>query len=250
MRLLRRIFILLLLFISTTCIKAQRIYVISVGIADYQHINDLTYTEADVRSFNDIMSQHNAEIVILTGAQASHTNIIKTMRYVFAKATPSDAVVFFFSGHGYEGGFCCYNMKPNSQLGGISYQEMQILFRNCRAGKKIVFADACFSGGLSKQRTQLQVQAVANNDVMFFLSSKLDETSLELPNGPNGLYTYFLVKGLCGEADTNKNSIVTAGEIYNYVSVNVSTWANQIPHNQHPTVWGNFDKNMPVLDWR
>ena len=241
---------MLLLLLSTISIRAQHTYVVSVGIADYQYINDLTYTEADVNTFNQIMAQHNAEITTLTGAQASHADVIKTVRSVFAKATSLDAVIFFFSGHGYEGGFCCYDMKPNSQLGGMSYQEMQILFRNCRAGRKMVFADACFSGGLSKQRTQLQVQAVSNNDVMFFLSSKLNETSLELPQGPNGLYTYYLAKGLCGEADTNRDRIITAGEIYNFVKSNVAAWANQIPHNQHPTAWGNYDKNMTILDWR
>ena len=141
-------------------------------------------------------------------------------------------------------------MKPNSHLGGMSYQEMQILFRNCRAGKKMVFADACFSGGLSKQRTQLQVQAVSNNDVMFFLSSKLDETSLELPQGPNGLYTYFLAKGLCGAADANKDMVVTAFEICDYVSNNVSSLASQILHNQHPTAWGNFNREMPIIKLR
>lgn len=242
--------LLLLFCIPTMVIKAQHTYVVSVGIADYQSIKDLRFTEADVATFNQIMAQHDAYITTLVGAQATHANILKTVRSIFAKATPNDAVIFFFSGHGYEGGFCCYDMQPNSHLGGMSYQEMQILFRNCRAGRKIVFADACFSGGLSKQRTQLQVQAVSNNDVMFFLSSKLDETSLELPQGPNGLYTYFLSKGLCGAADINSDRVISANEIYNFVSTNVSSWANQIPHNQHPTIWGKFDRTMPVLDWR
>lgn len=114
----------------------------------------------------------------------------------------------------------------------------------------MVFADACFSGGLGKQRTQLQVQAVANNEVMFFLSSRLDETSLELPQGPNGLYTYFLAKGLDGAADINNDRVISVNEIYNFVSKNVSSWANQIPHNQHPTIWGNFNQGMSVLDLR
>jgi len=238
------------LFISTIIVKAQQIYVVSVGIADYKNINDLAFTEADVDVFNQIMVEHGAKITTIKGSQATHTNILRTIRSVFAKATPADAVIFFFSGHGYEGGFCCYDMKQNSYLGGMAYQEMQILFRNCHAGRKMVFADACFSGGLSKQRTQLQVQAVSNNDVMFFLSSKLDETSLELPQGPNGLFTYFLAQGLGGDADTNGDRIITASEIYNFVSTNVSSWANQIPHNQHPTIWGKFDKNMSIIDWR
>lgn len=244
------IVLLLLLLISSTRIKAQHTYVVSVGIADYQSINNLAYTENDVATFNQIMAQHDADITTLIGSQATHANILKTARSVFAKATPADAIIFFFSGHGYEGGFCCYDMQASSHLGGMSYQEMQILFRNCRAGRKIVFADACFSGGLSKQRTQLQVQAVSNQNVMFFLSSRLDETSLELPQGPNGLYTYFLAQGLYGAADVNNDRIISANEIYNFVNAKVSSWANQIPHNQHPTIWGKFDRHMPILDWR
>lgn len=250
MKALRNFVLSLLLCLPTVMIESQQIYVVSVGISDYQNINNLKYTEADVAVFNQIMAQHNADITTLTGTQATHVNVLRTIQSVFAKATSSDAVIFFFSGHGYEGGFCCYDMKTNSHLGGISYQEMQILFRNCRAGRKIVFADACFSGGLSKQRTQLQVQSVSNNDVMLFLSSKLDETSLELPQGPNGLYTYFLAKGLLGAADTNEDKVISAYEIYKYVSFEVSSWASKIPHNQNPTICGNFDQEMTILDCR
>ncbi len=235
-------------FVPTTT-YAQKTYVISVGISDYQNINDLNYTEADVRVFNTIMAEHNAEIISLYGSQATHTNVIKTIREVCGQAKSSDTVILFFSGHGYEGGFCCYDMKANSHLGGLSYQEMQILLRNCRAGRKFVIADACFSGGLSKQRTQLQVQSVTENDVIFFLSSRLDETSLELPNGPNGLFTYFLVKGLSGYADQNEDKIISAQEIYDYVSTEVSSWAAQIPHNQHPTIWNKSGLNVPILNW-
>lgn len=246
---MKKILFLFLTLISI-CLQAQNTYVVSVGIANYQQINGLRLTEQDVATFNEIMSLHDAQITTLTGAQATHANVVKTIRSVFSQATPNDAVIFFFSGHGYEGGFCCYDMKANSQLGGMSYQEMQILFRNCRAGRKMVFADACFSGGLSRQRTQLQVQAVSNNNVMFFLSSQLDETSLELPQMPNGLFTYFLAQGLCGAADFDRNKIISANEIVNYVSNNVAEVANQIPHNQHPTIWGNFNRTMPILKWK
>lgn len=243
---------LLILCISVALIpvQAQTTYVVSVGIADYKEINDLRFTERDVDTFNQIMYAHHADISTLVGSEATHANIIKTLRSVFALAKTEDAVVFFFSGHGYEGGFCCYDMKPNSSIGGLSYQEMQILFRNCRAGRKMVFADACFSGGLAMQRTQLQVQAVSNNnEVMLFLSSQLNETSLELPQGPNGLFTYFLADGLCGKADYDQNHIIDASEIYKYVNSNVSNWAAQITHNQHPTIWGNYNKLMPILNW-
>lgn len=240
-----------ILFFCALCLtaQAQKTYVVSVGIADYKEINDLRYTENDVAVFNQIMANHTDEIHTLTGPQATHANLIKTIRSVFAQATANDAVIFFFSGHGYEGGFCCYDMKPGSYIGGISYKEMQILFRNCRAGRKMVFADACFSGGLSIQKTQLTVQTVQNSEVMYFLSSKFDETSLELPNGPNGLFTYYLAQGLYGDSDLNGDRIISLREIYDYVHSNVVTYVNQIPHDQHPMIWGKYNKTMTVLDW-
>ena len=230
-------------------VHAQKIFVVSVGIADYKEINDLRFTENDVMTFNHIISNHTNDITTLVGSQATHANVIRSTRRVFSQATPNDAVIFFFSGHGYEGGFCCYDMHANSFIGGISYKEIQILFRNCRAGRKMVFADACFSGGLSKQRTQLTVQMVQNSEIIYFLSSKFDETSLELPEGPNGLFTYCLAHGLCGQSDLNGDRVITMQEIYDYVYENVVSYTSQIPHNQHPMIWGKFNKNTKVLKW-
>lgn len=234
-------------FISKTF--AQKTYVLSVGIADYKEITDLRFTEEDVAVFNQIMAYHTNEVYALLGTEATHNNIVKTIRAIFAKATSLDTVIFFFSGHGYEGGFCCYDMHVQSFIGGLTYGELQILFRNCRAGKKMVFADACFSGGASKQRTALSVQTVKNADVMFFLSSRFDETSLELPKGPNGLFTYFLAKGLKGEADFDQDRIITIDEVYNFVYTNVVEYTTQVFHNQHPMIWGKFNKGMNVLNW-
>lgn len=246
----RILYFILFCCLFTSQLSAQKTYVVSVGIADYKEINDLRFTENDVATFNQIMSHFTDEIYSLLGSQATHANVIKTIRNIFAKATPKDAVIFFFSGHGYEGGFCCYDMRAQSYLGGMTYQELQILFRNCRAGRKMVFADACFSGGASKQRTTLTVQSVQNSNVMFFLSSRFNETSLELPEGPNGLFTYFLAKGLCGESDYNNDYLITAHEIFDYVNKRVVEYTTQISHNQHPTIWGNYNKEMGVLNYR
>lgn len=236
--------------IVPTEVFSQHTYLISVGIADYKSINSLRFTENDVILFNEVVNSENTYIISLVGNDATHANVLKTLRDTFSKAKPDDNVIFFFSGHGYDGGFCCYDMKPNSHIGGVSYQEMHILLRNCRARNKLIFADACFSGGISKQRTQLQVQSLTNNDVIFLLSSRLDETSLELPHGPNGLFTHFLAKGLSGYADYNQDGIISINEIYNYVYDKVSSYADQIPHNQHPTIWNKNNEDLHIFRYR
>lgn len=228
-------------------VSSQKIYVVSIGICDYNdpQINDLHFTEADVASFNKVMRTHTQEVYSLIGSNATHSNVYATISRVFSKATSNDVITLFFSGHGYPGGFCCYDMTRNS--GGLSYDEIATLFRGCKAKRKMVFADACFSGGLRKERKQNNsTDAIRNSDVMFFLSSRTNEVSQEMMRGPNGQFTRFLVRGLGGGADSNRDRIVTAKELYDFVHEGVSKATG---NKQHPVMWGRFNNTMTVINW-
>lgn len=243
---MKTLHIILLLFFATN-IWAQKLYVGSVGICDYKdpHVNDLRFTEADVVSFNKVVKTQTNEVYTLLGSNATHSNVYNYIRQVFAKATSKDAVMLFFSGHGYPGGFCCYDM--NKTTGGLTYTEISSLFKQCRAKCKMVFADACFSGGLRKEKKGSDAtSSVRNGDIMFFLSSRTNETSQEMIGGPNGQFTRFLVRGLRGGADTNRDKIITAKELYDFVHKGVSVATG---NKQHPVMWGRFNNSMSVLNW-
>ena len=119
----------ILFCLATLLVPAQRLYVISIGIADYKDpkINDLRWTESDVESFNNVMKKQSTEVYTLLGRDATHANALSTLQTVFAKASGEDAVIFYFSGHGYPGGFCCYDMSQRG--GGLTYQEIASLFK-------------------------------------------------------------------------------------------------------------------------
>lgn len=243
---MRRI-VSLLLLLCATCSYAQKLYVISVGICDYKdpQVNDLRFTEADVASFNKVIKTHTNEVYSLLGSNATHANVYRHISQVFSKASSEDAVIFFFSGHGYPGGFCCYDMSNSG--GGLTYSEIASLFKSCKAKRKMVFADACFSGGLRKEkRGDDATSSVRNGNVMFFLSSRTNETSQEMIGGPNGQFTRFLVRGLGGGADNNRDRIVTAKELYDFVHEGVTT---ATANKQHPVMWGRFDNTMVVMNW-
>lgn len=112
---------------------------------------------------------------------------------------------------------------------------------------KMIYADTCFSGGLRKEKKGNDAtSSVRNGDVMFFLSSRTNETSQEMIGGPNGQFTRFLVRGLGGEADTNRDKIITAKELYDFVHKGVSLATG---NKQHPVMWGRFNNSMPVINW-
>lgn len=236
-----------LLIVSSLTIGAQNQYVVSIGISDYAFINDLRYTENDVKSFNRVMKRHTENIITLTGKNATHHNVVRSIASVFSKAKKEDRVILFFSGHGYPGGFCCYDMNPKSRQNGLTYKELQMLFKKCKSKSKIIFADACFSGGVRVENSGgISESNIRQSDVLFFLSSRTNETSQEMVQGTNGQFTRFLVRGLGGGADYNRDKLITAKELFDFVSKGVRAATYE---KQHPVMWGQYDDNMVVLNW-
>lgn len=239
---MKKLVLSLLLLCCTLGMNATT-YLVSVGIANYAYINNLVSTEKDVALINNVYSRHTNQVYTLLGSQATHDNVLATLRRVFGQAGRNDAVVFFFSGHGLPGGFCCYDTRD--EYSSLTYTELQQVFRSCRAARKMVFADACYSGGMRVSGNHSdRTSEVRNGDVMFFLSSRTNEKSIE--NGRQSFFTKYLERGLRGNADKNKDRIITAKELYDFVHSNVSSVTR---NRQHPVMWGRFNNTMTVLNW-
>jgi uncharacterized caspase-like protein len=65
-----------------------------------------------------------------------------------------------------------------------------------------------------------------------------------MPSLKHGAFTYYLVKGLKGPADKNKDKTITVSEMYYYTRDNLKL---ETQDKQIPIIFGNFDKNMPIL---
>lgn len=245
-----RLLLLLLCLLLPHLLPARTIYVVSVGIARYQYINPLRQTENDATDMAALYRTHTQHVTLLIGKNATRQNISSTLKNVFAQAGADDVVVFFFSGHGSKGGLCAYDTRGTSTC--VSYGEIAKLIKGCRANNKLLFIDACYAGGLRHDGPNNAPTASAQNSfdktegVMLFLSSRTNETSRENPYGRNGMFTKYLLRGLKGGADDNRNRIVEAKELFDFVSSNVT---KATKGKQHPVMWGRFDNRMHVMNW-
>ena len=237
---------LLMLVLGLSPVSAQKhIYIVSAGIADYPGNDmDLSLCANDAKTIQWVFAKNKkASTILLTNSQATKRAILAALKKQFAKAGKNDAILFFFSGHGSPGNLITYD-------GPMGYQSVKNIMAKSKAKSKMIFADACFSGKMRReQRNQHNTsvpESLRNTEVMFFLSSRSDETSIERRDMKNGFFTAYLQRGLRGGADTNKNRIVTALELFNYVSKGVKQISND---KQHPVMWGKFDNNMPVISW-
>ena len=110
-----------------------------------------------------------------------------------------------------------------------------------------VFLDTCYSG--TTRGTDMLVasrpimikakeQSIPSNFTVFSAAAG-DQTSKPLEEAKHGMFSYFLMKGMEGDADTNSDNKITAQELHNYVKENVT---QQSSGSQTPELQGDKDR--------
>jgi len=235
---MKQIGLFILLFFASIMSLQAKVYVVSVGIADYPGTkNDLRVSDDDAKTIAKVFNAtKDAVVTILVDSIATQAALLSSMHTLFEDAQNADAVILYFSGHGTPGALVCHD-------GLLTYQHIFKMLKGCKANRKIIIADACYAG---KMRTTSQQNANYNSqNVMLFLSSRTNETSRETQY-KNSLFTIFLERGLRGGADKDRNRQITAREIFDFVHDGVTKASGE---KQHPVMWGCFDNNMTIIKW-
>jgi hypothetical protein len=213
--------------------RRGKVYALMVGISDYAGTaSNLAYTADDARKMAETLRRQGvlaSESIVLTDAQATPSAVRSAFARVAAAAGPNDMFLFFYSGHGSQQPARAGSGEPDNRdetialIGGqIVDDEMAQMFRTVRAGVSILALDSCFSGGFARD-------VVSQPGVMGLFSSEEDLTSAVASKFQAGGYlSHFLRTGLGGEADQNRNKVVTAGEISSYLRQQFASQAQGI----------------------
>lgn len=233
----------LMLCLSLGIAARAETYVVCVGIAHYAdpRAGDLTQPETDAKAMAVFFKRGTDNVITLTGKYATKAAILRSLRSQCGRTAPGDRIIFYFSGHGYPGGFCPYDMRDIG--GGLTYDEVLAIINASRATDKLIFADACNSGAIRSNREQ---SAPDPGNTLMFLSSRDKEASIERQFIANGFFTKCLLRGLRGAADSDRDKTITATEIFKYVKEGVDTLSHG---RQHPVMWGTFPDDLPIVKY-
>lgn len=233
-----------------------KIWAVIVGIASYNHMPTLKYTDDDAYQIYAFLKSPEGgalpdeRISLLIDEAATREQILAKMESTFAKADENDVVMLYYSGHGLPGSFLPIDYDGYNNT--IAHHEVKAILDNSKAKHKICFADACHSGSLLAMKSPFNAKRMksflnefenASAGTALFTSSKSEEISMETTGLRQGIYSHFLIKGLKGEADRDRNKIVTISELHDYVSQHVKSYTM---NRQNPVIAGNYDHNMPV----
>lgn len=233
-----------------------RVFAVVVGVAAYDHMPVLRYTDDDAYRFYAFLKSPEGgalpdeQVAILIDEEATRENILETMQDVFAQATENDLIIFYFSGHGLNGSFLPFDFDGfNNKMG---HDEVAAAFNHSKAKYKLCLADACHSGSILAMRSGetepvlVQYYKTLSKSVSgtaLIMSSKADETSLESSGLRQGVFSHFLIRGLKGEADRNQDKVVSVQELFEFIYGNVRDYTG---NRQSPVIKGTYDPLMPV----
>jgi tetratricopeptide (TPR) repeat protein len=247
---------------SADALKIPRGYAVVIGVSKYQHLTDaqqLLFAERDAESIYSVLispegGNFRAENVHkLIGSKATLANIRQELeQWLPSVAREEDRVLVYFAGHGFVSEDSPYlspfDLDPaNISKTGYAMSALSSVFGSkIKARWKVLLTDACHSGAINPDAVQtINRSLITLNQSLFSLTASRDrEQSFESPDwgGGHGIFTYYVVRGLEGAADENKDAIITADELAEYVRRNVREASSG---RQNPTSErASFDPNM------
>ena len=214
-----------------------------IGVADYEKTPaKAMYADSDAQIFYDYatlkLGVPTSNITELVNDNADRVEVGLAVKDWIARSTKQGEsdIYIFFAGHGLASDdgedmyLLPYDGSPRLLEDSAILRER--LYKDIEATNPrsvTVFLDTCYSG--TTRGTDMLIasrpiaivakeQAIPDNFTVFTAAAG-DQTAKPLEEAKHGMFSYFLMKGMEGEADSNKDNSITASELHAYVQKNV-----------------------------
>ncbi len=251
--------------------KRRNVWAVVAGINDYPRLPKLKYAVNDAEAFYRLLVEDNRvpaeNVTLLTNEQANLVNLRSTLgTRIKNAAREDDMVIIFFAGHGaterdaasldgdgLEKYLLPFDTDPaDLYTTAMPMVEVGRILNRIRSERLVFIADACYSGGSGGRTISLAgmranigdgflERVVGGRGKVIITASSANEVSVEKDELQHGVFTYYLLEGLRGKADLDRDSKVTVDEAYRYVYEQVPMATGQ---EQHPVKKGSVEGNV------
>jgi uncharacterized caspase-like protein len=241
-------------FKSTLPKEEPRLWVVAVGVDQFQGVNPLKNARKDAQDFvcsyagraalvgsgvscneegkaKTLFKPENVRVVnVLLDERATKANVLAALDRVAAQARPQDTFVWFVASHGMmdaNGLFGiiahdtqCLSRDCSSLQGHITSNEILDASKKIKAMKQLMVLDTCHSGGLDSKMSGLydaRVSLLAKNmGLHMYASAQATEAAQDGVPGTNGTFTAQLLDGIRGAAPKNADGEISVMTLGQY----------------------------------
>jgi hypothetical protein len=255
--------------------------VIGAGRYEDPAIPRLQYTVPDADAMHRFLTGPGGfkpEHVLLLTDRTERKPTLRNLKWALGtflarSARKDDTVLIFFAGHGApepdprgleRDGLAKYLVPTDADLDdlyatALPMEELQTIFGRIEAERIVVMLDACYSGSAGGRTFASRRTRASQLDDLFLdrltrargraiiTAARPSEVSIELPDLGHGLFTYYLLEGLRGAADRDRDRLVTVQELYEYVERQVIERSRAAGASQHPMMKGELQGALPLV---
>jgi uncharacterized caspase-like protein len=230
-----------------------RRYALLVGVNDYTYFSDLTYCDDDINNLGRVLQRSGFDprdtIVLRDGLTDRHllpfrNNILTQFKNQLDSVQPNDLVLVAFSGHGVHLNGKSYLCASDANLDRagetmIALDTLYEMLQASPASQKLLIVDACrndptpsgtrapSSIGETNEFTRSLQQQVPPRGTMLLNSCAPNQYSVEDPKFKSGVFMHYVIEGLRGQADADKDSKISLFELYRYAEYETKTYVRQ-----------------------
>ncbi len=247
---------------TSKTMSKKNAYALVIGVEKYREkLPRADFAAHDARLMGEYLTKSlgypEENVKVLVNDRATRTDLEKYVESWLPNHVEKDGFVFlYFSGHG----------APNPKTGdaylvpydgdpsfvdrtGYPLKRLYESLGKLPAKEVVVMLDSCFSGaggrsviaqGTRPMMLSVENPVLASGKTVVLTASAGDQISSTYQQKSHGLLTYFFLKGLQGEADSNKDGIIDLAELYEYIKPQVSRVARrEFNNDQTPQLVGS-----------
>jgi formylglycine-generating enzyme required for sulfatase activity len=236
--------------------KQPHAYAVVIGISQYREevIPKVPYAVKDAKAVADVLHAQGgipkSHIRLLTDAKATGNDLRSLGDWLRLRVKTNSTVYVYYAGHGTpnpktgEAYLVPWDGHPDFPSGLYPLKELYATLNELPASEVVVMLDSCFSGAagrsvLAKGARPMLLSTdnpmLAGGKVIVLAAATGSQISSDYDKAQHGLFTYYLLNGLQGDADADKDRIVTLRELVPYVTERVpQTAVDELNREQTP----------------
>ena len=231
-------------------------YAVIIGLGTYAdaRIPPLRFTENDAQGLADVLTDPRyggipQDHVKLLLDQAATEQAMKHAigQWLRQQAQEKDLVLLYFAGHTADEDGDSFWVPHDAESDdfyatALNRADLADLFARIPAKQILTFVDASYpaAGENAKEKTPPPSwgETLAGEGRITISAADGQQHSLELAPQQHGLFAYYLLEGLKGEADANQDGLIDLTELWNYLQAQAAAASSKSGDPQTPQLQG------------
>jgi uncharacterized caspase-like protein len=219
-------------------------------------IGNLKYCVNDVKELDSILSNELrggfSTVPLCSGEQDSRSapnrsNILALVKLLATNSEENDTILVYFAGHGFNQAGKNYILPADARIDVIVDTAIRIkwikdILSESLAKKKMFVIDACHAGAKIGRASVTMTRSFEeelyrqSEGFAILASCAREQVSYDYDEKNHGVFSYFLLEGLRGAADGDRDGIITVPDVNKYVASKIREWCMRNRLQQNPTL--------------